>query len=238
MQKRMKLGIGIVCAIAVVVVILLIKNFSPLLFMNPLETGYVADTNILSFKNGMGSLYFIEVDDEYILIDAGTDREEVEKLLIEYEIDPRQIRYVFLTHSDSDHVASLGLYENAEIYMSEDEVALLDGTSRRQFIFRNALPSGVKLEDITLLLDSQEVQIGAHTIQAVKTPGHTLGSMTFILDAKYMFTGDAFSLEKGEFKVHPFSMDAKESLESIEKIRQLYKEGMMIFTTHYGMDAR
>jgi len=235
MKKGVKLGIGIGGAILLIIVVVLVKNFSPLLSMNPAETGYIAGTNILIFKDGVGTMYLIEVDDEYIIIDAGTNKAEIEKLLAEYEIDPMQAAHVFLTHSDSDHVASLELYENAQIYMSEDELSLLDGTKKRQFFVNNSLSANIALEDIILLEDNQELQIGEHMIQAIKTPGHTIGSMTFILDDQYMFTGDAFKWENGEFAVHPFSMDREQSMESIEKIEQLCESEMTLLTSHYGL---
>lgn len=235
MKKGLKIGIGICGAILLIIVVVVIKTFSPLFSMNPTETGYVKDTGVLAFQNGFGAIHLMKVDDGYIIIDAGTDKAGIEKLLVEYEIDPMQVAHVFLTHSDSDHVASLELYENAQIYMSEDELSLLDGTRKRQFFVNNSLPANIVLEDIILLEDNQELQIGEHIIRAIKTPGHTIGSMTFILDDQYMFTGDALKWEGGEFAVHPFSMDKGQSLESIEKIKQLGEEGMLMLTSHYGI---
>jgi len=206
--------------------------------MNPVESGYISGTDILFLKDSICNVYLIKLEDGYIAIDAGASEKEVARLLKEYDIDPTQILYVFLTHSDSDHVAALGLFKNAKIYLPKAEVSLLSGALKRQPVVKNSLPDNIQLNDVTLLDDNDELHIEKYTIKALLTPGHTLGSMSYIFDEQYVYSGDAVRFKKGRMVLHPFTMNKKESKNSIEKIRVLYERGLTILTAHYGINRK
>jgi glyoxylase-like metal-dependent hydrolase (beta-lactamase superfamily II) len=40
------------------------------------------------------------------------------------------------------------------------------------------------------LADGESLTVGPHRLKAVRTPGHTPGSTSYLLDGKYLFTGD------------------------------------------------
>lgn len=225
--------------IAVIILILVVGiigvvNFYPILLMKPTATGVIEDTPIHAVKNNRNSLYFIKGDNGYILIDAGSDAKKIEQSLEEEQIDPAQVEHILLTHSDYDHVAGLGLFENADIYMSSEELQLIDGTTNRNGRGGNSLPEGISKEDLiyveadeTLLLDERE-------IQCMQAPGHTTGSMAYYVDGTYLFTGDAFMVSGGKVDVHPFTMDEATSKETIQMIQSTWKNSEVVFTAHYG----
>lgn len=71
--------------------------------------------------------------------------------------------------------------------------------------------------------NNQIFTIAATRIEGILTPGHTPGSMCYLINDKYLFTGDALSLKNGrigEFNDF-FNMDSEKALESIEKIKDL-----------------
>jgi len=216
----------------------IIRKAAPILGMNPVASGYFPDSDILILKNSISDMYLIKLKNGYMAIDTGAHRDEVEQGLKEYKINPAQVTHVFLTHSDSDHLATLGLYQDAKIYMSADEVVLLDGTMKRQAVVENYLPANIDLSKITLLKGDETLQIENHTIDTLKTPGHTPGSMTFIVDEKYVFSGDSVSFKNNQMKPHPFTMDKKEARLSMDKIQVLYNSGLTILTAHYGIHKK
>jgi len=204
-----------------------------MLTMPSVETGKIPDTNAYSV-NAVSAVYLIETDSGYIMIDAGLSPKILQKSLKEVMIDPSDIKRIFMTHSDGDHTGGLTLFPNAEIYMSADELPLINGTVKRRVFGGNAMPSGIDIDKIILLSDGQELLFNGTKIECIKAPGHTIGSMIYLVDGAYLFTGDAFKIKNGEKSVHPFSMDKNVSKETIERLNKTIKDNFIIFTSHYG----
>ena len=71
---------------------------------------------------------------------------------------------------------------------------MIDGrTARLLGIFRNSPIS----RPCTALADGDTVTAGVIRIRAVATPGHTPGWMSFLVNDKVLFTGDALILRNG-----------------------------------------
>lgn len=234
-MKKMKKVIAIVVGIIVLLGVVLLFNFYPMLVMKPVQTGKVSNTDVYAAKNKLNSLYLVPTEKGYILIDAGSDAKVALSALKELSIDPEDIRYVLLTHSDYDHTGTLEQLPNAQIYMGEDELQLLNGTTKRNLFQYNTLPDGVKEDEIQLLRDQQALDLGGTQVICYKTPGHTPGSMSFLVDQKYLFTGDAAQVDEGLMKVHPYTMDKETAEKSIQKIAGLCKKDQYLFTAHYGV---
>ena len=139
-----------------------------------------------------------------------------------------------MTHSDYDHVDALELFPNAAIFMSEDELPLINGTVKRNFFGSNKLPLGVNIEKIIRLPDAQELVFHETKIKCIKAPGHTIGSMAFLINDQYLFSGDAFKIKKGKMGVHPFTMNTKLSKKTIEQLKGIINKSPIVFTAHYG----
>ena len=234
MKKTLKiLLMGTLIAVLLIAAMGLIYVF-PMMSMTPSETGEILDTGIFSVNNQLNSLYFIETDAGYIVIDAGSNAMAVEQTLIEKNISPLDVKYMLLTHSDSDHVASLSLFTNAQIYMSEDELRMVDGTIKRNLYVFNSLPDDINLSNLFLLKDGEQLNLGEHTVECIKVPGHTPGSMAYLLDGQYLFTGDAVKVKNNMMSIHPFTMDKKTAEESIQNLSGLNNENILVITAHYG----
>jgi glyoxylase-like metal-dependent hydrolase (beta-lactamase superfamily II) len=210
-------------------------NCFPMLTMKPAKTGQIEDTNIYAVKNGISTVYFIKTGSGYIMIDAGSNLKKLESSLKEVNIGIDDVKWILLTHSDNDHVAGLTLFPNAEIYMSEDEFPMINGAIKRSFLFgKNTMPERIDIDSITLLTDYEELSFGETEIKCIKAPGHTNGSMLYLADGKYLFTGDAFRINNGNIKVHPFTMDTKLAKLTIEQLYETIHMSSIILTSHYG----
>lgn len=199
--------------------------------MKPEKNNKVADICIL--KNDISNVFLLKHNDGYIAVDAGSDLGKIEKELKKLNINASEVKHIFLTHTDSDHVACLSLFKNAQVYVSEDEFKMIDGSLKRSVFIKNSLPDKVKTERL-VLLKNEELLLGGLKIKCVKTPGHTPGSMTYFIDNKYLFTGDALRINKGTLKRHPFVMDKEPCLNSIQIIKDIIKDSEYVFTAHYG----
>jgi glyoxylase-like metal-dependent hydrolase (beta-lactamase superfamily II) len=202
--------------------------------MTPAEPGVVFDTGIYAIRNRRNCLYAIHSDDGHILIDAGSVASAVEKSIGRAGIDPLLVTDIFLTHTDYDHVASLPLFPNAKIHMSKEELQMVDGKTRRNSTKFNSLPAGCDTGALNLLTDGQVLDIGDHQIVCMKSAGHTPGSMSYLIDENYLFTGDAFKVRKGIVGIHPFTMDDAASRASIQKLTEAMQGCQLVLTAHYG----
>ncbi|MCL1854144.1 MAG: MBL fold metallo-hydrolase [Clostridia bacterium] len=222
--------LGVVLLAAVIVLIYLL----PVLLMTPAESGEILNTGIIALRNNRNCLYFIETSDGFILIDAGSNANAIQNDLSDMGIDGSKVKHILLTHSDSDHTAAIPLFPNAQIYLGKDELQMVDGTKRRSAFGFNALPGGVRLPDLTPLEDGCVLRLGGQTVECLKAPGHTPGSMLYLLDGKYLFTGDAFKVRNGVIEEHPFTMDHETADASVQKLQEAVSGSQIVITSHYG----
>jgi glyoxylase-like metal-dependent hydrolase (beta-lactamase superfamily II) len=154
-------------------------------------------------------------------------KEELNKL----NINTAKVVAVFLTHTDGDHVAALSLFKNATVYMSKDEEQMINGKTAKMMDFHNK----ILVTKYTLLDDQQTITIGNLKIKGIATPGHTPGSMSYLVNDKYLFVGDAFGIKNGKVDKPNefFSKDMKAAIKSFDKIKNL-PDAEYIFTAHTG----
>ena len=233
MKKNIKRTLLIIGIIFIVFVGFGLYYYFPMLLMPRIETGQIPNTNIYTL-NAMSAVYLIGTDNGYIMIDAGLSVRTLQASLTEVMVNPDDIKWIFLTHSDGDHVGGLTLFQNAEIFMSEDELPLINGTARRNILGGNSMPSGIDIGKINLLGDNQELSMNGVRIVCIKAPGHTIGSMVFLVDDKYLFTGDVLKIKDGNVTVHPYSMDTELSKKTIERLMGNINWSIVL-TSHYGV---
>ena len=207
----------------------------PLLIMAPAETGQISNTNIYAVKNAINTVFFIKTDDSYIMIDAGSNLNKIKTSLKEANINFDDVKRIFLTHSDYDHTAALTLFPNADIYMSEDELPLINGAVKRNLFGGNKMPVGIDIDKIILLSNGQKLLFNGTKVECVKAPGHTNGSMLYLVDNQFLFTGDAFKISNKNISVHPFTMDKKLSKKTIDQLSEIINNSSIVLTSHYGL---
>jgi hypothetical protein len=61
--------------LVLVIMSVLLFNFYPMLSMTPINTGIIADTDILAIKN-MSNAYILQSSEGYILIDTESSRKK------------------------------------------------------------------------------------------------------------------------------------------------------------------
>ncbi|MFZ4726355.1 MAG: MBL fold metallo-hydrolase [Paludibacter sp.] len=232
--KKILIGIGIIIILlALVMGGFMLKMKSESKKMNVIHTKEIVQ-NIYAINNSYVNMFLLKDSDNYIAIDAGNDKKDVAYELKKLNINPEKVVAVLLTHTDGDHVAALTLFKNAEIFLSRQEEQLINGTTSRLFFKGNKIDA----KKYTLLDDRQVFKIGNVQISCILTPGHTLGSMSYLLNNKYLFVGDAFGLENEKIAKPNdfFSNDMITAIQSFQKIKNL-PNVEYVFTSHNGYSA-
>ncbi len=200
-------------------------------FVNPIETGRIND-NLFVVRTGTANFYIYKNGKYLIAFDCGYGKSQIKKELLSLGIKPEDITHVFLTHSDFDHAKGLSVFEKAEIYLSSDEEQLITGKRARKFgvIYNSKIKRRYRL-----LKDNDLVTVGSTKIKAIATPGHTTGSMSYLIcNENILIIGDAFRIING--KVCPiklYNMDSKKHRESIGKLACL-EDVKLVCTGHRG----
>jgi len=175
--------------------------------------------------------------DQPICFDTGISEDDVKRGFDTLSFEPEHVKHVFLTHTDRDHVGGLNLFKNAAVYLSIDEEQMINRTTPRfiGFVYNPPLK-----KTYTLLKNEDSVQAGEAKIEALATPGHTPGSMSYLVNSSILFVGDTIVLREG--KTRHFSkrhlrdlthMDLATQTESVKKLAQLKNISLMA-TAHTG----
>lgn len=226
-----------VTAVVLGLIVLVVGGFfgwmySQMRQLKPIETAKISDS-IFVIKSNYSNVFLVKKNNVYVAFDAGVDQKSVEEGCKTLSIDPSAVKAVFLTHSDADHVDGLTAFPSAKVYLSKDEEPLLKEKKYRHFMGQehmNKLP----VAEYKTLSDGQTVNVGGITVKAIATPGHTQGSMVYVV-GKNMFTGDLCIIKNGQVEkmLRIFTEDMAMDGESIRKIAKM-KNIERIYTAHSG----
>jgi len=230
--KRIIWGVGIILGIVVLGVAFFLINFLiATKSMTPSETGAINDS-VWCIRDRFVNAYLFKGNKSYMLIDAGIEEKKFREELRKLKIDPGQITTLLLTHTDGDHIGSVGLYKNIAIYMHKDEKQMIDGTTGKTKFSKTKWKYG----PYKLLNDNDTLLIDGLKIKILHTPGHTPGSCCYIIGNDYLATGDNLIVKDGKYEhfEEAFNMNTLQQIESIKRLPSpsLFK---YILTGHHGV---
>lgn len=148
-------------------------------YLEPIKVGELAGGGELYqfVRLGKGCLsYMIVSGEEAAVVDAVrfTDR------LIHFAKEKNaKIRYVFDTHLHADHISG-----GRQIAEKTGATYYLPPKDAQEVVF-----------DYTALEDGLMVTVGQSQIKAIYSPGHTIGSVSLIVDDQYLLTGDTLFVD-------------------------------------------
>ena len=160
-------------------------------------------------------------------------------------IDPQSVQHILITHQDTDHVGAVeadspGLFQNAALYIGEVENRYLTGEVRRKVIYHlYKLPQVTINNKKVLLQDGEVINIDGIKIECFLVPGHTWGHMVYLVDDRYLFTGDTiwFGADGGYSFISALAEDNELAVRSLtaleEKLRRRDLHPLFI-TGHTG----
>ena len=210
----------------------------------PLNTGWI-DEHVACVREWVANIFFYRKGGKTIMIDAGYNYDRLEEKMGWLGIDPKSIRDILITHQDTDHVGAVeadspGLFQNAALYIGEVENRYLTGEVRRKVIYHlYKLPLVTINNKKVLLQDGEVINIDGIKIECFLVPGHTWGHMVYLVDDRYLFTGDTiwFGADGGYSFISALAEDNELAVRSLtaleEKLRRRDLHPLFI-TGHTG----
>ena len=210
----------------------------------PLNTGWI-DENVACVREWVANIFFYRKGNTTIMIDAGYNYERLGEKMSWLGIDPKSIRHILITQQDTDHVGAVeadspGLFRQAKLYIGEIENRYLTGQVRRKVIYHMyKLPQVTINNEKMLLADGQVFYIDGIKIECFLVPGHTWRHMVYLIDDRYLFTGDTIWLgaDGGYSFISGLAEDNKLAVKSLAALEEkLSRRGLhpLFITGHTG----
>ena len=163
---------------------------------------------------------FLLIKDGFIaVIDPGASYRKITAKIQEYE--NHQVCGILLTHGHFDHIGAVDKlvkeYHCPVYACKDDERLLIDPEVNSLAGYWDVVHSKVTwIEDTTL-------KVGPFDFQVIFTPGHTAGSVVFVIEDK-VFSGDTlFYMSVGRTDLYSGSFNQlKQSLEKLKKLNPDY----------------
>jgi glyoxylase-like metal-dependent hydrolase (beta-lactamase superfamily II) len=173
-----------------------------------------------ALNHGFVASYVLDAGESLVAFDTGLSPGILKKAMTKLGLGNKRVAAVFYTHADPDHVGGAAFFAGAKAYISKDELAIIDGEVPRHFGFLRG--KGLPFPFDTLE-DGQTLRVGTATIRCIATPGHTPGSMSFLVNDSILVVGDELNMKNGVAVLDRnfISMDNAERKRSFEKIKTL-----------------
>ncbi|MBZ9687360.1 MBL fold metallo-hydrolase [Clostridium estertheticum] len=200
------------------------------MFFKPIKTKRLTE-DIYVVKTIISNFYIYTDGENTLCFDTGYIPIIIKRALKKINITPDSISHIFLTHSDYDHVGGIKLFKNAQVYLSLDEEKMITFKKPRVLLLFN---KRIKRK-YEMLKDGDITYIGKIKVKSITTPGHTPGSMSYLVNDSILFSGDTLTIRNS--KVKPFfwlqNMNTRLQKESIKKLLKI-DTIKLICTGHTG----
>lgn len=164
--------------------------------------------------------YILSKDNNTIIIDPGDNGKKISNYLEENELN---LQAILLTHGHIDHIGAIDYLYNkyqCNIYLDSEDVSFLRDAS----LNLASMLSNNTTFNAPVINPKQKFDIADFQIETFKTPGHTPGSLMYLIDNEYLFSGDMLfesSIGRTDFPGSS-SSDMKNSIQLIKTIDKDY----------------
>lgn len=173
--------------------------------------------------------YLIYSGTEALIIDPGHECRQIISELEDNRLSPKGI---LLTHGHIDHIAGLASidehYPTLPIYLHEKDIFLIDLIDEQNDLFGLRPVKKIPIDNI--FKSEDEIVISSFNIKPISTPGHSPGSVSFLIDS-LLFSGDTlFASSIGRTDL--YNGDYNAIIQSIKQKLFILPENTVVFPGH------
>lgn len=133
------------------------------------------------------SVHIVDTGDGLIMFDTGYQQSLYRVIDSVYKLglDLHNVKYILLTHGHIDHMgAAKALKEltGAKIAIGEKDREYANGSLDLSYAKELGMEFSENFDPDILLSDGDKICLGATTVRAIATPGHTPGAMSYLFD--------------------------------------------------------
>ena len=155
--------------------------------------------------------YVIETSAGLVLVDSGLDADAglLKSQMAKLGLDWKGVQAILLTHVHGDHTGgaeSLRSATGAKVYAGAGDAPVLRAGQPREAFFSTFHMPGQTIHPTTVdvaLRGDETLAFGDARVRAIGTPGHTPGSICYLLERKglrALFAGDVILMLRGDEK--------------------------------------
>ena len=166
--------------------------------------------------------YLLKNNDHMLVIDPGARANRILEMMDNYIIDG-----ILLTHGHLDHIGAVDAIvtqKNCQVYCSNEDLEMLNDPK-----LNCSNQNNIRVTSKVIGISEGTYQIGEFKICVYATPGHTHGSLIFMIDDK-LFTGD--TLFKGSVGRTDLPTGSDRELRSSLKLFTNFKPDTIIYPGH------
>lgn len=220
-----------------------VQDLGGVLLLDTRHAGMPGTIGVFLLPLGSGSFALLETG-------PGSTLAVVEAAIAEAGFEPDGLEHILLTHIHLDHAGAAGALaqrHGATVHVHHRGAQHLLDPSRlltsAQRIYGERMQSlwgpmeKVPAEQLRSLYDGDRVDLSGRVLEALDTPGHASHHMSFLLDDRTLFTGDAAGVrfppaELIRPALPPPEVDLEAWDGSIAKLRSCVPDRLLL--THFG----
>ena len=126
-------------------------------------------------SSSKGNCYLIKFEQEYIMIDCGISAKQIHAHLQELNIDPTEIKSIFISHEHNDHVKGLKTFANkwhTPCYMTENTALFLESKNKLS-------------QNINIIQNNQKIlEKFLYNISAISIPHDAVDPIAFTIESQ------------------------------------------------------
>lgn len=162
--------------------------------------------------------YVISNDkNECIIVDPGLNYKKVSEYIKE-KYNPKAI---LITHGHLDHIDGINYFLDLPIYLCDKEINQFFDTNDSLYDMIGRInPYSEGMLDIRRVKENDIIELLGYKFKVIETPGHTLGSICYLMDDKILFSGDTLfngSIGRTDFP----NGDYNKMVKSLNKLKEL-----------------
>jgi len=180
--------------------------------------------NVFAFisKDAGSNCFVLKGTKKIALVDSSSffNKKQLLAGLAKLSISKADRLLILHTHGHADHIGCDEFFPNAKVAMHKNDAKMIN-EKNEEFACTSFFPGTALPLVSTMLKGGQKINLGGISLEVVQTPGHTTGSICFLLKKeKALLSGDCLFAD-GFGRTDLPGGNSKKMVESLKKLQKM-----------------